>query len=67
MDMFKNEERILKNVLNLKVNRKCPRGGSRSRWEQQVRKPVTQEEGRTWEETEKLWEDTDSWRGLVVR
>jgi hypothetical protein len=31
---------------------KCPRGRPRLRWEQQVRKDVTQNEGRTWKETE---------------
>jgi hypothetical protein len=45
-----NEERIPKKVLNMKVKkRKCPRlKVPRSRWEQQVRKDVTQKEGRTW-------------------
>jgi hypothetical protein len=42
-----NEDRIPKTVLNTKVKGKCPRGTSRSRWEQQVRKYVTQREGRT--------------------
>jgi hypothetical protein len=31
-------------VLNMKVKGKCPSGGLRSRWEQQVRKDVTQKE-----------------------
>jgi hypothetical protein len=33
-------------VLNMKVKVKCPRRKVRSRWEQQVRKDVTQREGR---------------------
>jgi hypothetical protein len=41
--------------LNIKVKGKHPRGKLKSRWEQQVRKDVTQNEGRTWEETEE-WE-----------
>jgi hypothetical protein len=45
------EERILKKV---------PRRKQRSRWEQQVRKDITQKEAGTWEkiEEEELWEDT---------
>jgi hypothetical protein len=50
-------------VLNMKVKGKCPRGKMRSRWEQQVRKDVTQREGNE----EELWEDRDRWRGLTVR
>jgi hypothetical protein len=37
-----NEQKILKKVFNMKVKGECPRGRSRSRWEQQVRKDVTQ-------------------------
>jgi hypothetical protein len=43
-----NEERILNCVLNMKVKGKIPR---------QVRKDVTQKEGRIREATEELWED----------
>jgi hypothetical protein len=43
----------------------------RSRQEQQVRKEVTQREGRSWEKTEeekeKMQEERKLWRGLVVR
>jgi hypothetical protein len=46
------EQRILKKVFNIKVKGKRQRGRPRSRWKQQVRKNVTQEEGRTWEEIE---------------
>jgi hypothetical protein len=35
----------------MKLKGKCPRGRQRSRWEQQVRKYVTQKKGRPWEET----------------
>jgi hypothetical protein len=34
------------------TQRKCPRGRPKLRWKQQVRKDVTQNEGRTWKETE---------------
>jgi hypothetical protein len=45
-------------------------GKPRSQWEQQVRKNITQKEGRTWRKTkeeDKLQEDRDGWTGLVVR
>jgi hypothetical protein len=52
-----NEERIPNKVLNMTVKGKCPRGRLRSRMEQEVRKDVTQKEGRPGEEIEKeLWE-----------
>jgi hypothetical protein len=61
-----NEETIKKK--NMKVKGKCPIGRLRSRWEQHVRKAVTQKEGKAWEETEEeLQEERDRWRGLVVR
>jgi hypothetical protein len=41
---FENEWRIRKKVLNMKVKGKFPRGRPRTRWEQQVRKDVTQKE-----------------------
>jgi hypothetical protein len=41
-----NEERIPKKVLNMKVKGRHSRGRPRSRGEQQVRKDVTQREGR---------------------
>jgi hypothetical protein len=44
-----NEERIPENVLNMEIKWKQPRGRQRLRWEQQIRKNVTQKEGRTWE------------------
>jgi hypothetical protein len=44
------EERIEKEVLNMKVKGKQQRGRLRPRWEQQVRTVVTQREGRPWEE-----------------
>jgi hypothetical protein len=47
-----NEERILKKVLNKKVERKCSRGRPQSRWTQHVRRDVTQSEGRPWKEVE---------------
>jgi hypothetical protein len=47
-----NEEIIPKKVLNMKVKGKCSGGRPKLRWEEQVRKAVTQKEGRTWEETE---------------
>jgi hypothetical protein len=37
-----NEERIPKKISNMKVKGKCPRGRLTSRWQQQVRKAVTQ-------------------------
>jgi hypothetical protein len=61
-----NEERIPKEVSNMKVKVKCPRGRSTSRWEQHV----MNNEGRPWEETEEkeeLWGDRDRWTGLIVR
>jgi hypothetical protein len=45
-----NEGRIQK-ILNMKVKGNHPMGRSRSKWKQQS-KYVTQEEGRTWDETE---------------
>jgi hypothetical protein len=39
-----NKKRIPKKVLNMKVKGKHPRGRLRLRWEQHVRKDVTQEE-----------------------
>jgi hypothetical protein len=62
-----NEDRLPKKVLNMKAEGTFPRGRQISRWEQQVRKDVTQKQ-RTWEHTEQeeLWEDRDRWRGLVV-
>jgi hypothetical protein len=52
----------------MKVKGKCPRGKLSTRWKQQVKKDVTQREGRPWEQTEEeLWEDRDRSRGLVVR
>jgi hypothetical protein len=39
--------RIQKKALNMKVKGKCSKGRMRSRWEQQVRKDITQKEGRT--------------------
>jgi hypothetical protein len=39
-----NEERILKYVLSIKVKREGPRECISSRWEQQVRRDITQEE-----------------------
>jgi hypothetical protein len=63
-----NKERIPKKALNMTVKGKCPKGRLKSRWGQQVRKDVTWSEGRPFEETEEeLWEDSDKWRGLVVR
>jgi hypothetical protein len=64
-----NKERIANKVLNIKVNGKRPRGRSRSRSEGQIRKGVTQKEGKTRGEAEeeKLWEDRDRWRCLVFR
>jgi hypothetical protein len=55
---FKNEQ---------KYNSKGLRGRPRSRWKQQVRKDVTQREGRPWKENEELWEDKERWIGLAVR
>jgi hypothetical protein len=64
-------ERIPRKVLNKKVNENRPRGKLRSRWEQQVRKDVTQRGGRrTWEreETEEqLRKDRERCTGLLVR
>jgi hypothetical protein len=52
-----NEDRISKNVLNMKVKGKYQR--LRSRWEEQVRKDLMQREGRPWDKTEykDMWED----------
>jgi hypothetical protein len=64
------KERIPKKILDMKVKGKWSCGRLKSRWEQQVRKDITQREGRTRDETEKeeeLWEDRDRWRSLVVR
>jgi hypothetical protein len=41
-----NKDRIPKKSLNMKVKGKCPRGRLISGLEQQVRKDVTQKEGR---------------------
>jgi hypothetical protein len=40
--------------LNIKGKGKCSRVRPRSRWEQQVRKDITQKKGRTWEESKKI-------------
>jgi hypothetical protein len=45
-----NKERILKKVSNMKLNGKCSKGRTTSRWEQQVRKEVTQKREETEEE-----------------
>jgi len=56
-----SEERISK-VSNMKVKGKRPRARLRSTQDQQVRKDVTQREGRLCVETEepKLWEDGEA-------
>jgi hypothetical protein len=36
----KNEERILKKILNLKLNGKCAKGRLRLGWEKQVKKGI---------------------------
>jgi hypothetical protein len=46
-------EKFQKKVLNLKV-KEYPKGKWRSRWEQEVRKDITQRVERTWEETEEI-------------
>jgi hypothetical protein len=44
--IFKNEEdRILKDILKMKLKRECTRGRPISRWEQPVRKDDMQKEG----------------------
>jgi hypothetical protein len=45
----------------MKVKGKYPRGRPTSRWEQQVRKDVTQRERRPWEETEEEELPRDRW------
>jgi hypothetical protein len=35
-----NEERIPKEILNLKLNGKCPKGRLRLGWEEQIRKGI---------------------------
>jgi hypothetical protein len=42
------KERILKEVLKMKLKRKCLRRRPNSSWEQPVRKAELQMEGRTW-------------------
>jgi hypothetical protein len=56
---FKSEERIPRKVFNVKIKGKCSRGSLRSKWEQKVKKDVTQMEGKPWEETqeEEMWKD----------
>lgn len=52
----------------MKVKEKCPRGSPRSKWEEQARNGVTQRERKPWKRVvEKLWEDVDRWRGLVIK
>jgi hypothetical protein len=64
-----NEERIPNKVLNMKVKEKHPKGRQRSRWEQQIRLDVTQNERRKimgrnrGERVVERWR----WRGLAVR
>jgi hypothetical protein len=43
----------------MKLIRESPRGSLRLRWEQQIKKNLTQNEGRAWKETdgERPWED----------
>jgi hypothetical protein len=53
----------------MKLIRESPSGRSlRLSWEQQIRKNLTQNEGRAWKETdgEGPWEDKNRWRGLVT-
>jgi hypothetical protein len=40
-------------ISDMKLKGKFPRGRPKSRWEQQVRKDITQREGRPWEEIKK--------------
>jgi hypothetical protein len=58
----------LEKDLDMKVKEKCPRGSPRSKWEEQARNGVTQRERKPWKRVvEKLWEDVDRWRGLVIK
>jgi hypothetical protein len=45
-----NEDRIPDKGLNVKIEGRHPRVRLRSRWEQQVKKDVTQVKGRLWEQ-----------------
>jgi hypothetical protein len=58
---FKNEWRIPKKVLNMKVKGKRPRRRPRSGWEQQIRKDVTPRE-EVHGNKQELWEDRDAWQ-----
>jgi hypothetical protein len=44
-----NEDRIPKKILNFKLKGKYPEGRGKSRWEQLVRKYITQRERRIWQ------------------
>jgi hypothetical protein len=47
-----DEGGVIKKVLNTKITRKCSIERPKSKWEEYIRKYVTQKDGRTWAETE---------------
>jgi hypothetical protein len=67
---FKNEQRLQKKFLNMKVKGKHPRRRPRSRWENRLGNMSHRKKQGTWEENEEeeeLWKDIYRWRGSVVR
>lgn len=55
------EERILKMALNMKPKVKSPKGSLWSRWEPQVRKDFTKNEGKWWGNLGKTKIDGEAW------
>ena len=66
---FKNEQRIQRTVFNITTKTLSTRGRQMPRWEQHVRKNVSQKDRRMWVETEEvgLWKNKDTWIWLVAR
>lgn len=58
---FMNEDKIPKKVFNMTVLGICPKLKPTLRWKQQVRKDITQNEGRLWELQHQLWEERYRW------
>lgn len=54
---FTNEDKIPKKVFNMNVLGICPKLKPSLRWKQQVRKDITQKEGRLQELQYQLWDD----------
>jgi hypothetical protein len=67
-DLSTNKEKLLKEVLNMKIKRNCSRGRLCSRWKQGS--DIIKKEERAWGEGElrrgRSFGKRKKWRGLVV-